>query len=58
MVQVGKVELLQLAVLSFAQSSGKAVGGAGGGTSDEVPTWTAADVAAICSRVQGLIVMP
>ena len=30
MVQVGKVELLQLAVLSFAQSSGKAVGGAGG----------------------------
>ena len=30
MVKVGKVELLQLAVLSFAQSSGKAVGGAGG----------------------------
>ena len=33
--------------------TGNVLGGAGCGTSDDVPSWTGADVSAICARVHG-----
>lgn len=40
-------------VLDVPCGTGNVLGGAGCGTPDDVPTWTGADLAAICSRVHG-----